>query len=92
MRILPHFLRRLPYVFYALAILLGGWRYWNEWTVASESFHYADAAGLDGAQMGMMARTNALYWGLTEAAYLIANGALLHIAIAIFDKIGGSAE
>ena len=89
---LPHFVRRLPYIFYVLAVVLGAWRYWNEWIVASESFKYADATGMNYSSMATMSRSSALYWGFADAAYLVANGAIIHVLIAIFDKVKGPAE
>ncbi len=89
---LPQFVRRLPYVFYVLAVIVGLWRFWNEWTVAAESFQYADAAGMDYGSMALISRSTALYWGFVEAAYMVANGAVIHVLIAIYDKMKGSGE
>lgn len=85
MTTLPQFLRRLPYVFYFLAVIIGGWRYFNDWMTASAAMQYADDAG----PMKTIARSTALYWGAAEAAYMVANGAMLHVLIAIYDKVQG---
>ncbi|MEE4289653.1 MAG: hypothetical protein V2J14_09810 [Erythrobacter sp.] len=85
---LPNFVRRLPFVFYALAIFLGGWRFLNEWYVASASMQFAPG-GDEFDRIRLMARSNALYWGISEAAYLLSSGAMLHVLIAIHDKMKG---
>jgi hypothetical protein len=36
--------------------------------------------------------SGALYWAFVEAAYMIANGAVIHVLIAIYDTLKGSAE
>lgn len=85
MTVLPQFVRRLPFVFYALAVIIGGWRYYNDWSAAAASMQYATDAG----PMKTIARSTALYWGAAEAAYMVANGAMLHVLIAIYDKVQG---
>ena len=92
MRDLPQFVRRLPYVFYALAVVLGLWRLWNDWTVVSETYQYAEAGGVDFGAVSLLGRSTALYWGISEAAYMVANGAVIHVLIAIFDRLKGASE
>ncbi|NVE93950.1 hypothetical protein [Altererythrobacter lutimaris] len=91
MKQIPQFVRRLPYVFYALAIVVGLWRYWNDWTVAEASMQFA-TGGSEFDQMRFMSRSTALYWGVVEAAYLVANGGVIHVLVAIYDKVSGAAE
>ncbi len=88
---LPQFVRRLPFVFYALALILGGWRFYNEWSVAEASMQFA-TGGDEFSQMRFMSRSTALYWGVAEAAYMLSSGAFLHVLIAIYDKMKGSAQ
>ena len=89
MRPLPTYLRRLPYVFYVLALLLGGWRFYNEYTTAAMSMQYAvdDVSGLLD-----LTKSTALYWAATEALYIIGTGALVHVLIAIHDRLSGASE
>ena len=91
MKQLPDFVRRLPYVFYALAFLMGGWRFFNEWSVASASMQFAPA-GDEFADMQMLSRSNAFYWGFADFVYIGASAAMLHVLIAIYDKLAGVSE
>ena len=89
---LPHLLRRAPYFFYALALILGGWRFLNEWSLieatysqtpfGDDSFNFAHSVG----------RSSAIYWGVSEAVYIASSGAIVHVLIAIFDKMKGPAQ
>ena len=83
---LPQILRVVPYVLYALAVILGGLRFYNDWMTAILSY----GANIDG--LAQLSESVALYWALTEATYLAASGASLHVLIAIHDKIKGGAE
>ncbi|GMN01377.1 hypothetical protein [Erythrobacter sp. MTPC3] len=88
---LPILLRRLPYAFYTLALLMGLWRVFNELSMVEASYTYAGAiGGLESARF--VSRSAAIYWGFAEAAYLISSGAFLHVLIAIYDKMKGPAE
>ena len=89
MTTLPQFLRRLPYVFYALAALFFVWNLGNQWFTLTTMGQYADPS-LEGVMA--FQKSVALYGSLLEAAYILANGAMLHILIAIFDKLKGSGE
>jgi len=88
---LPDFLRRLPYVFYALALILGGWRFLNEWIVVETT--YSAAVGDFSAPAFSLAhsagRSAALYWGIADLVYLSASAAMLQVLIAIYDKMKG---
>ncbi|MBE5072917.1 hypothetical protein IM511_01200 [Erythrobacteraceae bacterium E2-1 Yellow Sea] len=86
---LPHFVRRLPYVFYALAVVFLVWNLGNSWVSMSNMMTYPDPS-----LEGIMAyqKSLALYSAFLEAAYLLANGAIIHVLIAIFDKLKGPAE
>lgn len=89
---LPRLLRRLPYVFYAFALILGGWRFFNEWTLLEASYSQMSGINFETPSMNMAhaaGRSSAIYWGFTEAAYMIANGATLQVFIAIYDKMKG---
>ncbi|GAB5481651.1 MAG: hypothetical protein Pars92KO_14080 [Parasphingorhabdus sp.] len=83
MKDLPQFVRRFPYIFYFLALVTGIWRYTNDWLTVSESMQYATDLG----PMKTIARSTALYWGVVEAAYMAASGAMIHVLIAIYDKV-----
>jgi hypothetical protein len=79
--------RRLPYAFYALAVFMGLFRFYNEWM----TFELTNTYGDDGP-MAQLAKMAALYWALSEAAYMVGTGAMLQILIAIFDKVKGEDE
>jgi hypothetical protein len=86
MRILPQFLRRLPYVFYAVAAVLFVWELANQWFGLSLTYQYADFSG---DAMSSLSKSIALKAAFADAVYMVANGAFLHVAIAIYDKVKG---
>ncbi|MBD2841702.1 hypothetical protein [Erythrobacter rubeus] len=85
---LPILLRRLPYAFYTFAVLAGLWRIYNEISLVEATYAYADSVG-PFEKARFVARSTAVYWGITEAAYLVSSGAFIHLLIAIFDKMKG---
>jgi hypothetical protein len=84
MKQLPDMLRRLPFVFYGLAAVFFVWQLANQWASFSVAFQYGDGDG-----MLTLSKSMALYSALLEAAYMIANGAVIHVLIAIHDKVKG---
>lgn len=91
---LPTFLRKLPYLFYALALIMGGWRFLNEW-IAIETTYGATVGLSDDPAFNLthsVGRSSAVYWGITESIYIVSNGAFLHVLIAIYDKMRGPSE
>ena len=80
---LPQFLRRLPYVLYALAAVLFVWELANQWVSLSLTFQYAES---DGDAMSSISKSIALKTTLENGAYMVANGAIIHVLIAIFYK------
>ena len=91
MTALPSFLRWLPFVFYIAAVIVGAWRVFNEISMVSATYAYAEAlGGFEGVQS--IARSTAYYWGVVDALYLVASGAMIHVLVAIFDNVKGSGE
>jgi hypothetical protein len=80
-------IRRSPYAFYALAMFMCLFRFYNEWMI----FELTNTNG-GGGPMVNLAKMTALYWALSEAASIVGTGAMLQILIAIFDKVKGSGE
>jgi len=91
---LPPIVRKLPYVFYALALILGGWRFLNEWTAIEMAYSGLQGGfGDDAFNMAHTAgRSSAIYWGVADFAYLSASAAMLQVLIAIYDKVKGPAQ
>jgi len=87
---LPDALRRLPFIFYALAAALFVWNLANQWFLLSSMSSFAGES-LDGIVTGAQ-KSTALYGAVVEAGYMVANGAMLQILIAIFDKLKGTGE
>jgi hypothetical protein len=83
MKPLPDLLRRLPYVFYGLGALVFAWQLANQWMSMSPLTEYADDTAV------IFGKSIALYTALVEAAYMVANGAIIHLLIAIHDKVRG---
>jgi hypothetical protein len=84
MKQLPDMLRRLPYVFYALAAVFFVWQLANQWATLTVTYQYDDGGG-----MAALSKSMALYSALSEAVYMIANGAIIHVLIAIHEKVRG---
>ncbi len=86
---LPDYLRRLPYLFYTFAALLFVWNLANQWLNINAMATFSDVSleQVEGYQKSV-----AIYGAVVEAAYMVANGAMLHVLIAIFDKLKGSGE
>jgi hypothetical protein len=87
---LPDALRRLPFVFYALAAIIFVWNLGNQWFLMSAMTSYSDVS-LEGVVTASQ-KSAALYGAVVEASYMVANGAMLHVLIAIFDKLKGTGE
>ena len=85
MKPLPDMLRRLPYVFYTLAALFFVWELANQWMSISYTTQYASGTDV----MVRLSKSMALFSAFREAVYILGNGAVLHVAIAIYDKVKG---
>ena len=86
---LPDMLRRLPFVFYGLAPLFFIWAVINSWLTISAMGQYGDPS-----MEGVFAyqKSEALFRAGLEAVHLVGVGAMLHVLIAIYDKLKGAAE
>ncbi|MCB2088101.1 MAG: hypothetical protein R3E18_06115 [Sphingomonadaceae bacterium] len=90
MTTLPPIVRRLPTIFYALGALFFLWSIGNSWVeLAMLANPYGDI-GMQGIEN--LAKSKSLYQASVEAAYMVANGAVIHVLIAIFDRLRGAAE
>ena len=91
---LPDYLRRLPYLFYALSLYLGGWRFLNEWVMIESAYGALNAGfGDDSFDLAHSAgRSAAIYWGVSDLVYLSASAAMIQVLIAIFDKMKGPGQ
>ena len=91
---LPNYVRKIPYLLYALALILGGWRFLNEWILVEST--YAATVGDFGdtsfSLVHSVGRSAAIYWGLADLVYLSASAAMIQVLIAIFDKLKGTGE
>ena len=83
MKPLPHMVRRLPSVFYGLGAVFFVWQLANQWMSLSITSQFGDESIL------ALGKSMALYSASLEAAYMVANGAIIHVAIAIYDKVKG---
>jgi hypothetical protein len=88
---LPNYVRKLPYLFYALALILGGWRFLNEW-ILIESTYAASVGDFGDNSFSLVhsaGRSSAIYWGVADLVYLSASAAMIQVLIAIYDKMKG---
>ena len=82
-------IRRLPYLIYAAAALFFVWGLINAWTTMANFGEYPDPS-LEG--VFALQKSQALYQAALEAIWLVTYGAILHVMIAIYDKVGGAKE
>ena len=86
---IPDLVRRLPLVFYIAAAGLFVWQLGNAYV---EMGMLAGDAGFDeqvGAMSGL-AKSRALQYAVQESLYMVANGAVLQVLIAIYDRMAKS--
>jgi len=86
---LPDFLRKLPYAFYFLAALMFVWTLANGWL---ETVVYGALPDPTFPSLQTYQKSFALLQALERAAYLVSNGAIIHVLIAIFDRLGAAKE
>ena len=91
---LPKALRFSPYAFYALALIMGVYQFLTYLIVDWEAQHAAYTAPHANAfdWFGQLLTTQPFAMGVSEAAYMAANGAIAHVLIAIYDKMEGQSE
>jgi len=86
---LPNLMRRAPKIFYVLAFLFAAFSFaLSYWEIVAHQ--NAFATELD--DISRVAVFKALYQALLEAVYIVASGALIHIAILIWDKMSEKSE
>jgi hypothetical protein len=85
---LPDMVRRLPQVFYAAAAIVFVWQLANAF---AEMSLMGGTSGLDEAAGAMtgLTKSKVLEFAVKDALYLVANGAIIHVLIAIYDKVKG---
>ena len=91
MKPLPSLLRKLPALFYVLAVVFFAWQTVNQWM--SVSLVNGDMGELTSNSFNSfdnLSKSMALYQASLEAAYMVANGALIQVLIAIYDKLGAT--
>ena len=81
---LPSFLRKIPVVLYVAAAVFFVWGLVNAFIGIS----MATSPYMDDTVRGMvnLQKSNSLYSAALEATYLVANGALVHVLIALYDQ------
>ncbi|MBS3930529.1 MAG: hypothetical protein KGZ65_04780 [Sphingomonadales bacterium] len=79
--------RRLPRVFYIAAAVMFVWSLGNAFVEMGILYQTSGLDETTGA-MPQVTKSKALYYALTEALYLVANGAVIQVLIAIHDRVG----
>lgn len=87
MTALPHMLRRAPTLFYGAAIIMFGW---SMTMTYYETGSVSDPYGLAETHVVRLTLLKGLYQSVLEAAYLAANGAIVHVLLAIWGKLAPS--
>ena len=89
MSTLPVLLRRSPHIFYGLAVIFAVWSIVNGWGEMSTYAGYGDPT-LEGVMH--LSKSKVLYQAILEGAYLVASGALIHVLLAVYDKLGAGGD
>ena len=85
MKQIPDFLRRFPQLLYAAAVILFVWYLANGVIeISQNSATYGATEGLEN-----LTKSRYLFEAFREAIYIASSGAMIHILIAIFDKVKG---
>lgn len=93
MKKLPILLRISPYIFYVIAAVMGVYQFAVNlgivWASEGKSF---DPTGQDKLEwLSFVVSSQPFALGVSEAAYMAANGAILHVLIAIYDNMRAEA-
>jgi hypothetical protein len=92
MKILPKPLRIVPVVFYVAALFVWIYTTWSGLGLIGPTDQY-EALDPDRAeQFAAIVKSKPFVTGFIEAAYMFANGAMIHVLIAVYDKLKGPAE
>ncbi|MBP6362081.1 MAG: hypothetical protein KA233_00740 [Novosphingobium sp.] len=86
---IPDLIRRLPKVFYVAAAVMFVWQLGNAY---AEMSMLAGGSGFDeqvGAMTGL-AKSRTLQYAIQESLYMVANGAIVQVLIAIYDRMAKS--
>ena len=83
---LPKVLRRAPQIFYTAAAIYFVWYLGNTYVELVTMPEIAN--GLEG--VAGLVKSKTLFEASLEALYLVANGAMIQVLIAIYDKLGTS--
>lgn len=85
MTALPNLIRRMPFIFYGFAVLFFVWNLVNQYFTMAAMNPYTDPM-MEGVMN--LEKSSALYQALLESTYIVANGVLIQVLIAIFDRLG----
>jgi urease accessory protein UreE len=77
------YLFRLPQIFYALAAIFFAWSIGNTFWEMSFTHTYSPS---DDPMLAMM-KSKSLHMAALEAFYMVANGAIIHVLLKIFERI-----
>jgi hypothetical protein len=92
MKILPKPLRIVPVVFYVAALFVWIYTVWSNWAVMQSTTEFANLDPDRAGQLAAIVKSEPFVRGFIEASYMFANGAVIHVLIAVYDKLKGPAE
>lgn len=88
---LPIVLRFAPFMFYGWAAVVVVAYFVSAWALIEQA-SYQYGSGMDVPSIFQeMIKSQTFITGISEGAYMAANGAVLHVLIAIYDKMKGPA-
>ena len=92
MSTLPKALRYAPYAFYAVALIAWIFTIWTNWIVLQSQQEFPQVDPDRAAQLAAIIKSEPFVRGFIDAAYMVANGAIVHMLIAVYDRLGLARE
>ena len=92
MKTLPKILRFAPHAFYLGALIVWIFTVWSNWTLMNSGQEFPQLNPDRAALVASIIKSEPFVRGFIEAAYMAANGAVVHVLIRIFDRLGVERE
>ena len=92
MSTLPKVLRLAPRVFYAAAVVVWVFTVWSNWQLIESSQQFPGINPDRAEQLADIVVSEVFVRGFIDAVYMAANGVMVHVLIAIHDRLGGMKE
>ena len=88
---LPSLLRFAPFALYGWAVVVALSYFLSAWAIMEQAAYQFDSGSDAFGVLQNLVQSQAFVSGISEGAYMATNGALIHVLIAIYDKMKGVA-